>query len=230
MAPTWSFRRLRPVGVVLGAVLLVALVALAGAMASRAEVTGETPAEQIRCIARLADERPWGAARALALAAVEKPDPSVRRAALVALGRLVPSGYRPTVQAALDDNDPVVRSGAAVALGGYGGDSAAERLAKLAGTDESREVRLAAVTGLGRIDRPRSTTLLIRLMQDRGDPVVKTRALNVVCDRLGFRYSSPPQPGNPAAWAEMLAYVREIAKSMNHLDESADEAGESNRP
>ncbi|MHC4718046.1 MAG: HEAT repeat domain-containing protein, partial [Planctomycetota bacterium] len=134
---------------------VIALAAVGVFALNGPDVDGRTPQERIDQIARLADRKPLGAADAIARAAVEDPDATVRQAALVALGRFVDRDHRPAVDAATKDPDPRARSGAAVTLGRYGDDRAADALGRLASEDPDQQVRLAAVTGLGRLDRPR---------------------------------------------------------------------------
>jgi len=130
------------------AVVVIVAVAIVGAFPGRAKITGDTPGERVRCIARLADRRPPGAAAALAAAAADEPDPGVRRAALVALSKLAGREHREVIEAAARDTDPDVRAGAAAALACCRDAAAADRLLEMARSDGDRGVRLAAVGAL----------------------------------------------------------------------------------
>ncbi|HET6428210.1 MAG TPA: HEAT repeat domain-containing protein [Phycisphaerae bacterium] len=189
-----------PAGIALAAVVAIGL--------NRPEIDGKTPAERIQQIAELADRSPRGAAEAIARAAAGDADPSVRQAALVALGRFVSPAHRAVVDAAIADGDPQVRSGAAVTLGLYGDDRAADALGRLATEDASEKVRLAAATGLGRLDRPRALGWLVRVMESpQVPPAVRREALDAVGRRLKIRFVRPPAPGT-ADWGQLVQKIR----------------------
>ncbi len=190
--------------------LLVAGAALAAALAfGRAKVRGATAKERIACIGRLAEEKPWGTAEAIARAAAEDPDPAVRQAALAMLGRFIQPKHRPLIESATEDPNPLVRAGAARTLGGFSDDRAARKLGIMAFEGPEEQVRLAAVEGLGRVDRPEAVVLLVRILESRRrSPIVRRRALDVLCRRLGVRVRNVPRAPDAATWRKVSRIVR----------------------
>ena len=190
------------------AVGVVVAAALVAAAVSRGQVAGDTPAEQIASICRLADERPWGAADAIAAAAGGKANPSVRKAALIALGRFTRARDRGIVDSATTDAAAEVRAGAALTLGVYGDGAAADRLGKLLATDPDEQVRLAAVTGVGRVGGDKAIVLLAEAMENNDNAKVQSRAMVVLLRQLKLRHPNPPDPGDKARWGALVRKIR----------------------
>jgi len=220
-------------GAVIYGALAVGLVAVIVATFTlgRAKVTGGTPEQRVACIARLADEKPWGAADAIAAAAADDPDPAVRQAALVVLGRFIDPKYRPLIEAATEDPSPAVRAGAAGTLGLYSDDAAAERLGTMAAQAPEEQVRLAAIQGLGRLRRRRSVLHLVRIIEDEGrSAVVRRRALDALGRHLGARFRNVPDPADAVAWRRLMRRVRRFPAVRKALEGAPDRTDERRRP
>lgn len=156
------------------------------AITGRAKLVGDTPAERIACICRLADDRPWGAGGVIATAAAEEPDQRVRRAAVVALGRFHPD-HREVVEAATRDPSAEVRAAAAGTLGLWADTDAAKRLGEIfndAGEDES--VRAAAVAALYGNNCASATVLLVTAMENHPNQDLRDHASAVLVKKYGL--------------------------------------------
>ena len=140
------------------AVALAAVEAL-GAIAGKAD--GEADAAVAALVATLAEPARRGAAvAALArlperrvapvAAGLTHPNPVVRRVLLDVLARLRHPEASAAIRGALDDRDATVREAAIVALDQLAVRGLGPRLAQLARSDESRAVRRAAASVLGR--------------------------------------------------------------------------------
>ena len=140
------------------AVALAAVEAL-GAIAGKAD--GEADAAVAALVATLAEPaRRGGAVAALArlperrvapvAAGLTHPNPVVRRVLLDVLARLRHPEASAAIRGALDDRDATVREAAIVALDQLAVRGLGPRLAQLARSDESRAVRRAAASVLGR--------------------------------------------------------------------------------
>ena len=169
----------------------------------RVRVVGDTPAERIECIRRLARDRPMGAAGAIAAAAADD-SPAVRAAAVTALGRLGAARARAAVEERLADGDVEVRIAAARALTAYGDAAAAGSLARLAGEDESAKVREEAIGALGDVAAPEAIVALVEIMEGDHHPALRTRAALALLTRL--RISR--QETDPASAGWMLTVER----------------------
>jgi len=218
----------RKLGLALCLVVGVAVVAVVFgllAVGARATVTGDTPAERIESIKRIADERPWGASSALARAVREEPDLEVRRTALLALGGFIEGDHRALVDESAGDDSGALRGAAARALGRYGDAPAVDRLGKMVMADADPDVRMEALTGLGRCPTPKATALLFRAMETNSNPRVQMRALQVLLRRLQASHSTPPRPGTPE-WARLVDFLRQTKTVTQALETLSNQGGE----
>lgn len=187
-------RLLIRVAIISGAVLVVALIAWA--VWPTAAVEGETPADRVDSIAKIADEEPLGAARALSqVVRSSREDPTVRQAALVALARFPRKQYRPVVEEALGDPLAAIRASAANTLGTFAedaaaSDSAADRLGAMVldRPDPDPTVRIGAIRGLGLCPSPKALAWLVRIAEQETTPAVHRQAVLEAYNKVGKNY------------------------------------------
>ena len=186
---------------------VVAAVTVAGLIAARAKVRGDTPGERIASIGRIAADRPSGASGALA-AAVDDPDPGVRVAALTALARFVSPRHRPVIEKALVDPDGEVRRAAAATLGQYGDSAAVERLIELVQADSDTDAQLGALAGLRCCDDPRSIVTLLHIAETHGNMAVREQAMRSLLGKLGATLGKAHTPRDPRRWRDLVQRLK----------------------
>ena len=197
----------RRAGILGGAVLAltVGVVALLAGFGSRAQVSGGTPKERIAAIYDLARRRPRGTFDALAAAATGDSDAEVRRVATGALMQVAPVEARDTFVQCATDRAPKVRLMAVKALGACGDGPAAEALMQRFRSDDSAEVRRAALDALSRCDQPAAIVLLLQTAEnDRADRQDRIRALAALARRLSCRVTKVHRPENTAMWRNLI--------------------------
>ena len=194
-------------------VVVVALVVVLFAIGrdGPARVEGDTPAERIACINRLAADRPAGAGDAIAHAAIDEPHALVRQAALMALGELANDGqYRPTFEAGTRDVAPWAREVATEALGRFADAAAVRRLGELVATDPTSGVRCAAARGLAQIATPPAVALLVEAVEKNVYPPVRLVALDVLEGLLARHGAEGKEPWAPERWNRLKAEVERV--------------------
>ena len=207
-----------------GVALLVVVTAAMGLM-SRAKITGETPAERIACIGRLADEQPWGAALVIAEAAVAESDDEVRRAAVIALRKFA-ADHREAVEACTRDRSARVRAAAACTLGRLADADAARRLGRMLNDGKEDEaVRAAAAAGLADNDSPEATVLLVRTMEAHSIPNVQDHAAAVLVRKYALiRVKANPQAISEfrrkqrANWLDLVETVKMLSETKTAFE------------
>jgi len=200
------------VGVVLALVLFKVL------FFGPAKVTGETPAERIACICRLADDQPFGAADAIAAAAAHDPDAAVRRAAVLCLGKFHHMSDWQLVEACTHDSAPSVREAAAMTLARYADTGAVDRLAQMVSDDGSEAVRLGALAALDLQASPAALVALLEIMEGSPETSSQVRA----CELLEKKFGIPvkPDPGDSTRWnhlVEMLKCFDEVQDAYRQV-------------
>lgn len=139
----------------------VALAAVEALGSIAAKSNGEADAAVSALVATLAEPARRGAAVAVlarlperrvaqVAAGLTHPNPVVRRVLMDVLARLRHPEASAAIRAALDDRDATVREAAIVALDQLAVRGLGPRLSQLARSDESRAVRRAAASALGR--------------------------------------------------------------------------------
>jgi hypothetical protein len=206
------------------AVLAVAAVLGGWAAYGPAEIEGQTAEERMASIRQLADERAPGAADAIAKAAGEEPDPSVRATAVATLGRLHRPRDRALIEECTKAPSPAVRAAAAATLGYYGGEAVADRLGEIVRNDPSEQVRLNAVTGLGRSEHSKSIVHLLEVIETTDDPNVQHRSMREIHKKLGMRYIGA-KPIGVKDWKRQSAAVAEYLKDYPKVQEAFRKAG-----
>ena len=196
-------------------VVVFVVVVAVSRLGDRVAVTGDTSAERVDSVQRLASVRPAGAATVLADAAANDPDPAVRRSAIAALGTFRRAEDKPFVEKALQDPDNSVRAAAAGALGAYGLETVT-RLSALA-QDPDPKVRLGAVTGLCQTGRGPGLAALLRIMAKDANPEVQLQALKAIEAVSNVRYLNEASPKDPQRWAAMVQRVRNNAWVQEEL-------------
>jgi len=172
-----------------------------------ARVSGQTPAERIDAIRRIAARRPWGASDALAEAAAD-PDAAVRAEAVAALGRVGPEGHRGVVGAAAGDASPAVRAAAARTLVLYGDAEAAGAVVRLATDDPDAEVRRTAVKALSNCPGPQGLVSLVEIAENAEDrPDSQSQAARTLMTRLHI-WPRPTDPSDRATWLTTLEVIK----------------------
>ncbi len=195
-------------GFVAVAVAAVVVSIVPGVVARKARITGDTPAERIACICRVADEDRWGAGDAIAAAAAADPSPAVRRAALLALAKFPDPEHRKMVIAATAAEEaPAIRAAAVTTLGTYGDADAADHLGRLAGKDPVEEVRINAVDGLSRCADDRAIVHLVEVMEKSGNARVQQHARSAVFRRLNMP-ARATRPQDLAMWRNDVELVK----------------------
>ena len=204
----------------LASAVLVGVLVLAAAVAGRPSIAGDTPAERIKSICRLADQGRRGAGDVIARAAENDPSPEVRRAALLALQRFPQPRFRQVVETAARGETVEIRSAAVITLGAYGDAPAVDRLGELAMTDPQAEVRVAAVEGLERCAIDRAIVHLVEVMEKSDNPRVQQHARSAVLRRLIW----PPRNTRPQD-RSMWLNDRELVKAQPVVIEAYKRAG-----
>lgn len=190
---------------------------------AKAEVAGETEAEAVQSVVRIADDLPRGAGDALAKAALEDPRPAVRRAAVVSLNRLKRPEHRPVVEKALADEDPTVRAAAAKTLVFcHDDEDTVGRLSAVCLTETDPKVLKAAALALAASDDPLAVVALVQMlgMTDRKD--LQRLAAETVKWKLKMRVPIPEVIGSEA-W-------QRVVTSMKFSDAVRNAFAETNTP
>lgn len=177
------------------------------ALGRSAEIEGDTPAERIKSICRLADEQPRGAGQAIAAAAGGDADASVRCAAMVALGRFIESEHRPTIEAGLTDKDGAVRAAAAATLGLYADEPSVDKLGELLASQTDMELRVAAARGLGVSGHSKAIVRLLQTAEAPGDSKVRSVAMDELVQKFKWR-SVGGGPENLKVWRNRIESVK----------------------
>ncbi len=198
--------------VAVATVIVVAAVVGLWAWSRDATVSGETSAERIESITRLAAEGGAGAGKAIAGAAVGDSDPQVRCVAFVSLRTYASPAVRDAVEKGTRDEVPKVRAAAAMTLGEYADGAAATRLGEVLLTDPDEGVRLAAARGLARCDSDQADDLLASAMKANTSAAVQERALKLLLEGTGVKLTPEPDPKDAALWA------RHVRNVMRHIE------------
>ena len=205
--------------------VLCALAAVVAAIAmvagDRAKVVGDTPEARVASVSRIASAAPPGAGQALAGAATEDPDAGVRQAAMAGLAQFVRPEFRPSVESGLKDGSPKVRAAAAGTLSLYRDEKAANALDELAKADADRQVRRAALTGLGQCPGPRAIVTLLETAERETDPELRVYAMRALAAKLGARIDLEMSPRNDAAWRKLVQRL----KRMNAIENAYNSLG-----
>lgn len=170
-----------------------------------------------REILRLESARSLGEGQLASL--IGNPDPAIASRAALALGRTKQANAVPTLASHLNDTRPAVRAMSAYSLGLLANASVIRTLAKLAGSDPSGAVRVAALDAIGRdeaahalnpMDEAFGAAAVAGRLASDSDPIVRGRAaisLNFFAD--GPRHLASSLALDRAMKAEKSDYVRE---------------------
>jgi len=112
--------------------------------------------------------------RDLIEAAYYHPDLRMQASALFAMGRNLVEQWEPMVLAELESPEPELRYEAAIAAGEMELIDALPKLSQIIASDESLQVRLAAIEALGNIGGPESERILLRQLDALEEIVAKT--------------------------------------------------------
>lgn len=199
---------------------VLAAIAIAAQLTGHAEVTGDTSADRVASLGRLAGEEPRGAAAAIAAAATTDSDAEVRRAAVIALRKFA-AGRRETVESATRDQSPRVRAAAVSTLGGLADAPAARRLDEiLKDANEDDSVRVAAAAALAGNDTPEATVLLVQTMEHHPIPKVRDHAVAVLIRKFGLvRVKAHPRAvgecrkADRAEWMDLVETIKMMSET-----------------
>jgi len=188
-------------------VLCIVLVSRALFHFAPRRIEGDTSAQRVAAVARLAAKDTPDTAEAIAEAAANDPDPAVRHAALQYLARFADEQHRPIVQAAAGDTNPSVRAGAAAVLGRYDDPAATARLMELA-QDDDPAVCAEALKRLGPRDSADAIVLLVQTMERGGTPEIQQAAGKALARRFGMHFKGTPADGE--LWSKLITGVKQI--------------------
>jgi len=175
---------------------------------AKAEVVGETEAEAVKSVIRIADDLPRGAAEALTKAVLEDPRPTVRRAAVVGLNRLKRPEHRPVVEKALADEDPTVRAAAAKTLVFcHDDEDTVGRLVAVCLTEADPKVLKAATLALATSNDPLAVVALVQMLDKTDKKQLQQLAAETIKWKLKMRVAIPETIGSDA-WQRVVTSMK----------------------
>ena len=126
---------------------------------------------------------------------------------MLALGRFVDPQYRWAAERAAGDDSSSVRAAAAATMGLYKDSRAAERLGEMA-DDTDREVRMAALAGLGKCPGDKAVVLLLRSAESGPDPQVRLQAAKSLLGRFHMGLTRELDPLDTPRWRNIIELIK----------------------
>lgn len=184
---------------------IAALLALAAGV--RLVFPGSEPNDQKDPVVKKVSE--LAAAKDVAGLAEQLSSPNERAAemAVLAMGK-VGKAARSHIERAMTDSRPGVREKAATAFSQVAVRQEAVKLAEMIQTDESANVRAAAVSGLRRMQAFQEMEAILRAMEDDPDPIVRRRASLAATKFAGVTVQYDPE-GTPEQRSQGARRMRE---------------------